>query len=394
MKKKVLVLFLLILLIPFNVHAETIAQKRKDIANLKAKYQAQQNAKKNAQNNISSDKQSIKNKESEINSNQQKLTDAENESAELTKEIADGKKEISNIMEAYQVAQGDNVYLEYVFEATSYEDLVYRYAVMEQVMSYMKDKINGYEDKIKKNDELIVYIKDRKVELDNQINSLNDEIDGLYDDIKSYDKYANDIASDIRDAEGFLQYMVNMGCKETEELNACQARVNSTNNYGWIKPLVKGKVTSYFANRISPITGKPEFHSGTDIGGNPEGTPVYAIASGTVCKIVRKSSCGGNQVYVCSYVNGKKYTTCYMHLLAINVSLYQTVYTSTAVGTVGGGKGTSGWETCSTGAHLHLGLGTGWYGSDYTTYTQWKAHLIDARTTIGMPTRGVWWYSR
>ena len=163
MKKKVLVLFLLILLIPFNVHAETIAQKRKDIANLKAKYQAQQSAKKKAQNNISSDQQSIKNKESEINSNQQKLTDAENESAELTKEIADGKKEISNIMEAYQVAQGDNVYLEYVFEATSYEDLVYRYAVMEQVMSYMKDKINGYEDKIKKNDELIVYIKDRKV---------------------------------------------------------------------------------------------------------------------------------------------------------------------------------------------------------------------------------------
>ena len=188
--------------------------------------------------------------------------------------------------------------------------------------------------------------------------------------------------------------MVNMGCKETEELNACQARVNSTNNYGWIKPLVKGKVTSYFANRISPITGKPEFHSGTDIGGNSEGTPVYAIASGTVCKIVRKSSCGGNQVYVCSYVNGKKYTACYMHLLAINVSLYQTVYTSTAVGTVGGGKGTSGWETCSTGAHLHLGLGTGWYGSDYTTYTQWKSHLIDARTTIGMPARGVWWYSR
>ena len=83
-----------------------------------------------------------------------------------------------------------------------------------------------------------------------------------------------------------------------------------------------------------------------------------------------------------------------MHLLTINVSLNQTVYTNTVVGTVGGGAGTRGWETCSTGAHLHLGLGTGWYGSDYTTFTQWKSHLIDARTTIGMPARLVWWYSR
>ena len=396
MKNKlfIIIIFFFILVIPFDAKAETIAQKRKEIATLKANYQAQQNKKKNAQNNIKSDEQSIKNKESEINTNQQKLTDAENESERLTKEIEEGKKELTNVMEAYQVASGDNVYLEYVFEATSYEDLVYRYAIMEQVMSYMNDKIDSYKDKIKKNEELKVYITNREVELNNQISSLNSEIESLYDDISKYDRYANDIQSDIKDAEGFLNYMVNLGCKDSEELSACQARVNSTNNIGWTKPLVKGKITSYFGYRISPITGRSEGHSGTDIGGNSEGTPVYAVASGTVCKIIRKASCGGNQVYVCSYVNGKKYTACYMHLLNINVSLYQTVYTNTVVGTVGGGSGTRGWETCSTGAHLHLGLGTGWYGSDYTTYTSWKSHLIDARTTIGLPKMGVWWYSR
>lgn len=393
-KKVLIILIVLTLFIPSTFKAETIAQKRQEIANLKSKYQQQQNKKSQAQNNIKSDQQSIKNKESEINSNQQKLTEAENESAQLTIEIEEGKEELKNLLEAYQVASGDNVYLEYIFEATSYEDLVYRYALMEQIMTYMNGKIDSYKDKIQKNEELKVYIANREVELNNQISSLNDEIEGLYDDIKSYDKYANDIKSDIADAEGFLNYMVNLGCKDSEELTACQARVNSTNNYGWTKPLVKGKVTSYFGYRISPITGYAEGHSGTDIGGNSEGTSVYAIASGTVCKIIRKASCGGNQVYVCSYVNGKKYTACYMHLLSINVSLYQTVYTNTVVGTVGGGSGTRGWETCSTGAHLHLGLGTGWYGSDYTTYTQWKSHLIDARTTIGMPKMGVWWYSR
>ncbi|MCR4581845.1 MAG: peptidoglycan DD-metalloendopeptidase family protein [Bacilli bacterium] len=395
MKKNIfIVLILFIILIPFNANAETIAQKRQEIANLEKQYQEQQNKKNTARNNIKTDEQSIKNKENEINVNQQKLTAAEEESAQLTVDIANGKSELENLMSAYQIASGDNVYLEYIFAASSYEDLVYRYAIMEQLMSYMNEKIDSYKDKIKKNDELIQYISDRRIELNNQINSLNDEIDSLYDDISKYDKYANDIKSDIQDAKSFLNFMINMGCKETEELNACQARVNSTNNAGWVKPLVKGKITSYFGYRISPITGKSEGHSGTDIGGNSEGTNVYPVASGTVCKIIKKASCGGNQVYVCSYVNGKKYTACYMHLLTINTTLYATVYTNTVIGTVGGGSRTKSWETCSTGAHLHLGLGTGWYGSDYTTYTQWKSHLIDARTTIGLPKMGVWWYSR
>lgn len=395
MKKNIfIVLILFIILIPFNANAETIAQKRQEIANLEKQYQEQQNKKNTARNNIKTDEQSIKNKENEINVNQQKLTSAEEESAQLTVDIANGKSELENLMSAYQIASGDNVYLEYIFAASSYEDLVYRYAIMEQLMSYMNEKIDSYKDKIKKNDELIQYISDRRIELNNQINSLNDEIDSLYDDISKYDKYANDIKSDIQDAKSFLNFMINMGCKETEELNACQARVNSTNNAGWVKPLVKGKITSYFGYRISPITGKSEGHSGTDIGGNAEGTNVYPVASGTVCKIIKKASCGGNQVYVCSYVNGKKYTACYMHLLTINTTLYATVYTNTVIGTVGGGSGTKSWETCSTGAHLHLGLGTGWYGSDYTTYTHWKSHLIDARTTIGLPKMGVWWYSR
>ena len=394
MKKKYIIILLLILILPFTANAETIAQKRQEINNLENKYNSYQNKKKQAQSNINSNKNNIANKEQEINTNQQKLTDAENESARLSKEIEEGKGELDNLMKAYQLSSGDNVYLEYIFEASSYEDLVYRYAMMEQIMTYMNDKIDSYKGKIKKNDELKVYIKDREVQLNNQIDNLNDEIDNLYDDIKSYDKYAIDVKDDIQSAKNVLNWMINMGCKETEELTACQKRVNTTNNYGWVKPLVKGRVTSYFGGRTSPLSGRYEYHSGTDIGGNSEGTNVYAVASGIVGKIIRKASCGGNQVYVWSWVNGKKYTTCYMHLLTINVSLNQTVYTNTVVGTVGGGSGTRGWENCSTGAHLHLGLGTGWYGSDYTTFTQWKSHLIDARTTIGMPARLVWWYSR
>ena len=163
------------------------------------------------------------------------------------------------------------------------------------------------------------------------------------------------------------------------------------------KPLVKGTITSYYGYRINPLTGKgTKFHSGTDIGGNKEGTNVYATANGTVGKIIRKASCGGNQVYVWHTIGGKKYTSLYMHLLNINVSIGDKVDSNTVVGTVGGGKGTWAWETCSTGAHLHFSVATGWYGdkNSYLSYSSFLAHLIDSKEVAKLPNKGKWWYSR
>ena len=80
-----------------------------------------------------------------------------------------------------------------------------------------------------------------------------------------------------------------------------------------------------------------------------------------------------------------------MHLLTINVSLGTKVTVNTVVGTVGGGRGTRGWETCSTGAHLHLGLGTGWYGQTYTSYSTWRSNLLSAKDVMKLPNS---WSSR
>ena len=88
-----------------------------------------------------------------------------------------------------------------------------------------------------------------------------------------------------------------------------------------------------------------------------------------VGKIIRKASCGGNQVYVFHTINGKQVTSMYMHLLTINVNLGDQVTSNTVVGTVGGGRNTASWENCSTGAHLHFTLANGWYGKTYIYYS-------------------------
>lgn len=49
----------------------------------------------------------------------------------------------------------------------------------------------------------------------------------------------------------------------------------------WPLPRKQIRITSRFAGRKNPVTGRPENHSGTDFGA-PDGTPFRAVADGTV----------------------------------------------------------------------------------------------------------------
>ena len=88
-------------------------------------------------------------------------------------------------------------------------------------------------------------------------------------------------------------------------------------------------------------------------------------------------------------VNGKKYTTQYQHLASINVKVGQTVRKTDVIGYSGGYKGVTYWDSCSTGAHLHFTVLTGWIGSDYYWSSDpdsgYYKNLIDPRTVVSIP---------
>jgi murein DD-endopeptidase MepM/ murein hydrolase activator NlpD len=394
MKKITFTIFILLIVIfPFHTvnasKARTLGELKAELQALKNKYQQSQNNKANTQNQINVDKNSIGNKQNEITTNQKKVSDAMAESERLSIEIDEGKTKIKELLENYQVSKGNNVYLEYIFDATSYEDLVYRYALVEQVMNYQREEIDKWNNKIDQNTQLKKDLEAREIELNNQIANLETEIGKLGDKLSEYVDEMMDIKDEISSTQELIDYYKNLGCKDNQDLNECVSLLGDTK---FIKPLVKGVITSYFGYRVHPISKKWKLHTGTDIGGNPEGTSVYSIANGKVGKIIRRASCGGNQVYVYHNINGKQYTSCYMHLKTINVNLGDKVSSTTVVGTVGGR--TTTYDSCSTGAHLHLGLGTGWYGTSYTAYSSWISHLIDAKEKIGLPSKGTYWYSR
>ncbi|QAU06247.1 lysin A [Gordonia phage Rickmore] len=59
----------------------------------------------------------------------------------------------------------------------------------------------------------------------------------------------------------------------------------------WPLPKNSYTLSSRFAGRINPVTGRPENHSGTDFAA-PDGTPFYACAGGTVLHIGAASGYG------------------------------------------------------------------------------------------------------
>jgi len=103
----------------------------------------------------------------------------------------------------------------------------------------------------------------------------------------------------------------------------------------------QGWISSDFGYRISPFTGRREFHKGLDISG-PTGTPIYAPADG---QVVFSGKDGGYGIcVVLDHGHGLK--TRYGHLSRYNIEPGQEVERGQLLGHIGNtGR--------STGPHLH-----------------------------------------
>ena len=396
MKKIIVLLLTIILFIPnvFATNARTLGELKSELAALKTKKANQEYKKKRTNNEIESARNNIYTSQNEITQNREKIENAKKEVKELNNEIASTKESIKRLINSYELLQGDNIYLEYIFQAESYADLVYRYEVVNQILGYNNSQIESWESKVTYNEQLQVDLAKQEEELNKKIASLESSIDSLGSDLEKISDITMDIQEQIDGINSLIKYYEGLGCKDNQDLNEC---VSVKGDTMFRKPLIKGTITSYFGYRIDPIRGSYRFHSGTDIGGNAEGTNVYATANGVVGMIIDNTSkkiCGGRQVYIYHTINGQKYTSGYMHLLDINVKVGDKVTSETVIGHVGGGRKTQSWESCSTGAHLHFMLGYGWYGSTYSSYSTWISNLFDAKKTLNLPNKYTYWYSR
>ena len=145
MKKKISIIIIILLLITCTtlpVHAQTL----KELEDQVASYQAELNnknselAKKQAESKAIASQ--IVNTQNKINTAEDNIKKLEAEIEKSEKEIKKKSQESKNIMSYYQISDGENTYLEYIFGASSITDMIYRMAVVEQLTEYNNNIMN------------------------------------------------------------------------------------------------------------------------------------------------------------------------------------------------------------------------------------------------------------
>lgn len=356
---------------PAPVYAKSEAEKtlgdlQNELAALKKKKADNEAQKQETKNQIQAKKNAIAQAEKDIDQAEKDIEEAEKKIEESNKRMEGLKEQTENIMKALQQLQNQNVYVEYVSDSSSITELVMRLAAIEQITSSNQKNLEDLKTLIKQNEQLKVDLAAKQKELEKKIPEYQSAIESLYGNLESYDKFELDIDTQIKTLEESVKdYEERSKRMFNGVIRKDVLLLDLMDSSSWLKPLNKGTVTSPEGYRTHPVTGALySFHSGIDIGGNAEGTPVYAAAGGKVSGIIYRYKCGGNMVYVDVVVDGKPYTTYYYHLLTINVKVGQTVDHKTVIGTVGGGSTSTsrgGYDQCTTGAHLHFGVMNGYY---------------------------------
>lgn len=345
---------------------QTLGDLQDELAALKKKKAETEAQKEDTKRQIQAKKDAIAKAEKDIEQAERDIEEAEERIVASNKRIEGLKEQTEKIMKALQQLQNQNVYVEYVSDASSITELVMRLAAIEQITSSNQKNLEDLKALIKENEQLKIDLANKQKELERKIPEYQNAIESLYGNLESYDKFELDIDTQIKTTEASVKNYEELSKKKFNGVIRRDVLLIELNDSStWLKPLNKGTVTSPEGYRTHPVTGaKYSFHSGIDIGGNAEGTPVYAAAGGKVSGIIYRYKCGGNMVYVDVVVDGKPYTTFYYHLLTINVKVGQTVDHQTVIGTVGGGSTSTsrgGYDQCTTGAHLHFGVMNGYY---------------------------------
>ncbi|MDE6284455.1 MAG: peptidoglycan DD-metalloendopeptidase family protein [Bacilli bacterium] len=364
--------------------ATTLAGLRKELTDLQNKKKQNENKKKLTQSEINQKNVDISNAKKEIQNSESKIILAKEE-IELTKtKITEMEKQIEDLMKYFQIMSGDNSYLEFLTDSSSMTELIMRTDAVNQLTVYNKEKLKEASDLIKENEQKQVDLKNYEKQLERNITEYEKKISELDSSLLQLSDVSVSIDDEISLQQAAIKMYEQMGCGETENLEVCVARTASS---GWLKPVTKGRISSVFGYRNLP--GQSSNHSGIDVA-VAENTTVYSATNGTVIKTLNRTSCGGNQVYVQSYVNGEPYTILYAHLLSVNVSAGQKITNQTIIG-YSGGYSTStahgGYDTCTTGAHLHFSVSK----CVYKSYSNYVANLINPP---GFPKKGGWFYSR
>ena len=289
----------------------------------------------------------ISNLDAQINKYNELIAQKETELAENEKD-RQARYELFCQRVRYMEEQGEVSYWSILFSSSDFADLLDRFMMVEEIIEYdngimesllaLQAQIEADKAELESAKAEQESAKAAQVAARQELKSQESEVNKLIGEISAQEDQLEKMEASLKAAAAAADAEIK---KKEKELAEQIKNVPSESGFLW--PLTNyNTLSSLYGNRIHPITGKPNNHTGIDIPA-PKGTPILAAKSGVVVTSVKKGSYG-NYVVV-SHSDGT--STLYAHMSVRSVKEGQTVKQGQKLGEVG----TTG---SSTGNHLHF----------------------------------------
>lgn len=371
MKKYIINLFIILIsfiIVPINVNAKTLGELKEEYNKLEQQYSSKNNEIKYTESEISAAQSRIQSIYTELEVADKEIQSITKEISKLNESIFEKDAQTKELMKFFQLSQGESTYLEYIFSADSITDFIYRITVTEQLSKYNDKLINEMNEMIDQNNKNINALHAKEESLTSLQKELSEKLVILSSKKESLHSESLDIEEEIKAKKSVLDYYVKAGCKDNEDVSICTSSLPPGTKF--YRPVSSGCITSNYGYRICPIHGQ-ELHSGIDMACGDR--KIYSVSDGQV-GVTGYSKSMGNYIVIWHNINGKKYSSVYMHLASIYVKQGDIVNKDTNIGYMG----TTG---ASTGVHLHLSIYIGYYLKLGESYS-----LTDPRNYINFPT--------
>jgi len=267
--------------------------------------------------------------------------------------------------------QGETSYWSIILGSGSFSEMLDNFMMVEEIIAYdnsVMDALTALRQQLETEQKELEdarseqeQAKAAQVAAQDELKDRKSEVDTLIKEIAGQEDKLEAAEAALKQEAAAMDSKI----KQLEKEYAAQiANVPSESGYLWPLPAGYNTLSSLFAGRIHPITGKRHNHTGIDIPA-PGGTSIYAAKSGVVTTSAYNRS-DGNYV-VLSHSDGT--STLYAHMSKRNATVGKTVKQGAVIGYVG----TTG---SSTGNHLHYEIRVNGVRKNPTDYYRSKTLYV------------------
>lgn len=329
--------------IPNKTSAITLGEYEATVEKYKNEIADYQNSIKLTQeerNKINQEIERLKNETNSLIEESKKIND---EIIEYNNQIKDKLMQSKQIVEYMQLSSGENVYLEYVFKADSTSDLIYRAAVVKELVDYNDKVVDEMKQLISDNEARQKEIDKREVEIQNKQNELNANLQKLGQTESMYGSKITTVESEMKVYEDKVEAYRALGC-ESDDVIGVDCAVDGDAGL-FRRPTQTGYITqeAFYSSGYT--------HQGLDIGSyNGRGEKIYSVADGRIV-FIGKDYYGALVIGVEYYVveEQKWYTAAYAHMSSYAPGIYVGKYVTSD--DYLGYMGDTGY---AFGVHLHI----------------------------------------